>query len=173
MAAFPVHIWTIILVFRDISWVSELTSVWGAIGVGSYGLVIAFFESVFVFLLALTLGFLITSRWDEEVRIALLGALILITAAWAIAGQLYFLLDISIPSTVVKSLTATAHPLRILYASFFAIVAPTVLMPVLLIVRSDRALRLSQNLMGRLSLLAAIYLFMDVGGLVVVLIRNL
>ena len=54
--AFPLHFWTLILVFRDISWLTDRTNAWDAIGVASYGMIFAFTESVVIFLVAALLG---------------------------------------------------------------------------------------------------------------------
>ena len=57
ICAFPLHVWTIILAFRDFSWVTERTNSWDALGVVSYGLIFALIESVAVFLVALVARF--------------------------------------------------------------------------------------------------------------------
>ena len=49
MCAFPLHAWTLILAFRDISWLTDRTNAWDAVGVTSYGLVFAFVESMVLF----------------------------------------------------------------------------------------------------------------------------
>ena len=95
--AFPLHVWTIILSLRDFSWVAERTNSWDAIGVVSYGLVFALVESLLVFLVALLLGFLISKKWDEDRRIALMGLLVFITSLWAIGSYLYFMLNMPVP----------------------------------------------------------------------------
>ena len=78
ICAFPLHIWTFILAFRDFSWVSERTNSWDAVGVVSYGLVFAFIESLMIFLIATLMGFLISQKWEEKQRITLLGTLVTI-----------------------------------------------------------------------------------------------
>ena len=101
ICAFPLHIWTIILTLRDFSWVSERTNSWDAIGVVSYGLLFAFIESVIVFLVFTLLGFLVSKKWTEDQRIALLGSLVTIASLWAIAGYLFFMLKVNIPGTTI------------------------------------------------------------------------
>jgi len=43
ISAFPLHVWTLLLAFRDFSWLTERTNLWDAIGVLSYGLIYALF----------------------------------------------------------------------------------------------------------------------------------
>jgi len=173
VCAFPLHVWTIILAFRDFSWVAERTQPWDALGVLAYALVFAFVESLVVFLAAILLGFLLPRRWEEGKRISLLSILVLVTAFWAMLGQLYFLWNLSLPEPAIQFLAQTAHPLRILYAAVLALVVPTVLVPTYLILRSEGSTRFILGLVDRLSLLASIYLLLDAASLVVIVIRNL
>jgi hypothetical protein len=173
VCAFPLHVWTILLAFRDFSWVAERTQPWDAIGVLAYALVFAFVESLVVFLVAVLLGFLLPRRWEPGKRIALLSILVLVTSVWAMLGQLFFLWNLSLPSAAIQLLAQNAHPLRVLYAGFLVLVVPTVLVPIYLVLRSEGTTRVILNLVDRLSTLSSIYLFLDAASLVVVVIRNL
>jgi hypothetical protein len=173
VCAFPLHAWTIILAFRDFSWVAERSSAWDAVGVLAYGMVFALVESLGVFLVAALLGLLVSPRWEESRRIALLNILVLVTAVWAILGQLVFLLNFSLPAPLNQFLAGSDHPLRILYAAGLALIAPSVFVPAYLVLRSERAFRFARELAGRLALLTSFYLLLDVAGLVILLIRNL
>ena len=173
VCAFPLHVWTILLAFRDFSWIAERTQAWDAIGVLAYALVFAFVESLVVFLAAILLGLLLPRRWEEGKRIALLSILVLATAFWAMLGQLYFLWNLSPPTPAIQFLSQSDHPLRILYAAVLVLVVPTVLVPSYLVVRSESSTRFILGLIERLSLLASIYLLLDAASLVIVVIRNL
>src|SRR3990172_8272255 len=91
MCAFPLHLWAMILIFRDMSWVIERTNVWDAIGVGSYGMIRAFVESVVVFVIFTVLGFLTPANWMIDRRIAFLSLLVILLSAWGMIAQLLFL----------------------------------------------------------------------------------
>jgi hypothetical protein len=172
ISAFPLHVWTIILAFRDFSWVTERTNSWDAIGVVSYGLIFAFIESVMVFLVAILLGFLISKKWSEDRRITLMGVLVFVASLWAMVSYLYFLLGVSIPGETILFLASLAHPLRFLYAVSFVLVVPTVALPTYFVLRSEKFLKSVQGLFERLSLLTLFYLFFDFIGLIVIVIRN-
>jgi hypothetical protein len=172
ICAFPLHLWTIILAFRDFSWVSERTNSWDAVGVLSYGLIFAFIESVMFFLVTLLLGFLVSKKWEEDRRNALLGNLALITSLWAMASYLYFILQVSIPGQVVGFFVNLDHPLRFLYAFSLAFIGVTVALPTYFILRSDKFLQFIKGVFERLSLLTIFYLFFDFVGLVIVIVRN-
>ena len=173
VCAFPVHFWTLILVFRDISWLTERTNAWDAIGVASYGMIFAFAESVVIFLVLALLGFLTPKQWEYNRRIAFLGLLILITSGWGMIGQLLFLWNVFLPAQAIQFLRSSSHPLRIIYTVCLIVVTPTVLLPVYAFIRSNRAVMFMQNLMERLALLTMFYLFFDLLGLIVVIIRNI
>ncbi len=172
LCAFPLHAWTLILAFRDISWLTERTNAWDAVGVVSYGLVFAFLESVIIFLVAVLLGYLASGRWNQERRIALLAVLVLISALWAMLGQLYFLLEAPLPGAFIAFMVQTEHPLRVLYGAALAVVTLTFLIPALLVLRSDRVFHFVRGMIDRLSILTMFYLFFDVVGLIIVIIRN-
>ncbi len=173
MCAFPLHAWTLILAFRDLSWLTDRTNAWDAVGVTAYGLLFAFTESVAIFLIAALMGFLVTRYWDSNRRISLLSVLVLILSLWAMVSQLYFLAGVSVPDGLIDFFAHISHPVRILYGIALAAVTPTVLVPALLILRSDKALQFTKGLIERLSLLTMFYLLFDVAGLVIVIIRNL
>jgi len=161
------------LAFRDISWLAERTNAWDALGVVSYGMIFALAESLVVFCVLALLGFLTPRQWEIDRRIAFLGLFILITSIWGMIGQLLFLGNIFLPAQAIQLLRSSSHPLRILYAACLIVVTPTVLLPVYAFIRSNRAVMFMQNLMERLALLTTFYLFFDLLGLFVVVIRNI
>lgn len=173
ISAFPLHFWTLILVFRDISWLTERTNAWDAIGVASYGMVFAFVESVMIFLVLALLGLLTPKQWESNRRIAFLAFLILIISAWGIISQLLFLWNVFLPAQAIEFLRHSSHPLRIIYAVCLMVVTPTVLLPAYSFIRSKKAVTFMQNIIERLSLLTMLYLFFDVLGLIIIIIRNI
>jgi hypothetical protein len=172
-SSFPLHFWALLLAFRDISWLTERTNLWDAIGVVSYGLIFAFVESVMIFLGLVLIGFVIPWQWPSDRRITFLALLILLLSLWGIIGQLLFLWNVSLPPQAIQFLRSSSHPLRILYAACLLVVVPTILLPIYLFVRSKRSVAFMQDLMERFSLLTMLYLLFDAVGLVIVIIRNI
>jgi len=172
ICAFPLHAWTLILGFRDFSWVTERTNSWDAIGVISYGLIFALVESALVFLVVVLLGYLVSRKWGEEQQIALMSNLVLLTGLWAMISQLYFMLEVSVPGPVIEYLVDLNHPVRFLYMISLVAVGVTITIPTYMILRSNRFLQMYRGLLERLSLLTLFYLFFDVIGLVIVIVRN-
>ncbi len=173
ICALPLHVWTMILAFRDMSWVAERTNTWDAVGVFSYGLVFALAESLLLFLVFALLGFLISAHWDPQWRVSALAVLVLMLSLWAIIEQLFYLLVLPVPGFIIDFLVHSGHPLRTLYAGVFALLALTIAAPVILVLRSRKAAAFVQAAIDRLSLLVMFYLLFDAVGLVIVVIRNL
>lgn len=173
MCVFPQHLWTLILVFRDMSWLIERTNVWDAIGDAGYAMVFAFFESLIVFCVFALVGLVTPKHWDANRRVAFMTLLLFIAAIWAIVSQLLYLWNIWLPWPVMQSIAATGRPLVMLYIITLAIVFPTVVLPVYIFLRSKKALPNMLDIMDRLSTLSLLYLFFDLVGLVVVIIRNI
>ncbi|MFN2119585.1 MAG: hypothetical protein ACK2T0_04290 [Anaerolineales bacterium] len=173
MCALPLHAWTLILAFRDLSWLTDRTNAWDAVGVLCYGLVFAFIESAIVFLVTALLGLLSPRRWPPERRVGVLSILVLVLSLWAMVGQLFFLADFRMPGEIIAFLVRSQHPLRVIYAVLPAVVGATFLVPVVLVARSDRGTRIMSGIMDRLGLLSTFYLVFDAAAFVIVVIRNL
>jgi hypothetical protein len=172
MCAFPLHAWTLILAFRDISWLTDRTNAWDAVGVVSYGLVFAFLESLVLWAVALLLGYLVARSWEPARRVALLTVLTLVLSLWAMLDQLYFLVGTGFPGWLIGLLVKSGHPLWIIYGSLLGLVGLSVLLPTWLILRSERANKWVRGMIDRLSVLTAFYLVLDAIGLVIVIARN-
>ena len=173
MCAFPLHAWTLVLVFRDLSWMSERTNFWDAVGVAAYALLFAFIESLVCFVILALLGFLVSTAWDQSRRLALLAMLFLVLSLWAMLGQLYFLTGFQVPSWLLDFMVRDGHPVRIMYAILLAAVTPSLALPAWFALRSQGFAKAVNALVERLSLLTSFYLVFDVAGLVLVLVRNL
>ncbi len=173
MASLPTHVWTIILVLQDYGWVVERNNSWDAIGVGAYGLLIAFVEGIFAFGMLLLLGLLLPKVWNEDQRLTLLSTLVILVGIWGIINQLYFLSGGALPASVSQFLIYTSRPLRVIYATLFLLVATSIILPAYFILTSGKVVKICLNIIERLSLLMTLYFVLDIGSLVIVLVRNI
>ena len=123
-------------------------------------------------LIATLMGFLISQKWEEKQRITLLGTLVTIASLWAIAGYLYFMLNVSVPGGFILFAAGLKHPLRFLYAIGLVAAGISVSIPAFFILWSKKFMQALQGLFERLSLLTMFYLFFDFVGLVIIIIRN-
>lgn len=173
VCAFPVHVWALLMAFRDFSWVAERTRVWDAVGLLAYALLIALLESVGVFLPVLFLAWLLPVRWHSGQRIALTGTLFLVVSVWAMLGQGYFLVQNPLPESLFNLLSASEHPMRILAAVILPLIALSAAIPAFLILKSRKFLEGVLQFFERLTLLSTFYLLLDVIGIVILVIRSL
>jgi hypothetical protein len=173
MCALPLHAWTLILAFRDLSWLTDRTNAWDAVGVLCYGLLFALAESLIVFIVATLLGLLSPPRWDPKRRIGVLSILVLVLSLWAMVSQLFFLANVRLPDAIIAFLVRSGHPLRVLYTVIPAVVTASFLVPVVLVARSGRGTGIMGGLIDRLGLLSTFYLVFDAAAFVIVVIRNL
>ena len=173
MCALPLHIWTIILAFRDFDWVTARTNSWDAVGVVSYGLLFALFESVMIFFAVALVGLFVSAKWEEKRRIALLSLLVIIWSIWSMFNQAYFLNEWGTPDWLTNLVIATGRPLVALYALAFGLSLVTVSLPVFMTLRSEKFLNGIQEGIERLSLLMLLYLVFDAAAIVNIIIRNI
>ena len=172
MCVFPQHLWTLIFAFRDMSWLISRTHLWDAVGNASYGMVYAFFESLVIFCILALLGLFTPGQWEVNRRVAFMTILLFVTFIWAMVVQLLYLWNIWLPLPMMQLIAGTGRPLVMLYLISLALVIPTVTLPVVVFLKSKKALPSMLDIMDRLSLLSILYLFLDVVGLVIVVIRN-
>jgi len=173
MCALPLHIWTIILAFRDFDWVTARTNSWDAVGVVSYGLLFALFESVMIFFAVTLVGLFVSAKWEEKRRIALLSLLVIIWSIWSMFNQAYFLNEWGTPDWLTNLVIATGRPLVALYALAFGLSLVTVSLPIFMTLRSEKFLNGIQEGIERLSLLMLLYLVFDAAAIVNIIIRNI
>ena len=173
ICAFPFHLWTLLLAFQDVEWVARRTNAWDALGVVSYALLFALIEAILVFLFFTAIGLIIPRQWNVNKRIGFLILLVLLLSVWGMISQLLFLWNINLPKSTIQFLSQSGHPLRYLYAGAFAIVAPTIALPVYFFLKSDGMLTRIENLVNQLAVLTGFYLFLDAVGIIIIIIRNL
>lgn len=172
ISAFPLHVWTLLLAFRDISWLTERTNLWDAIGVLSYGLMYALLESIAIYVLVLLLGFLITPFWSIKQRVAALGLSITLVSLIAIVGQLYYMQGWALSDSFLAFLAQSGHPLRWLYGITIALILLVVVLPVVSVFRSSQTIKIWSEITDRITLLMIMYLPLDFAALCIVVYRN-
>jgi hypothetical protein len=170
--AFPIHVWAILMVLRDVSWVSGRTSAWDGAGLIAYALVFALVESLVVFAGFYLLSWLAPWRWSGNALLVRMTVFVWIFQIWAVLGQLGPLLQAGLPAPAVQLLANFSHPLRLLYAITAAMAALSLVIPILLLDRSPKLEGGLLNLLERVVTLMTIYLFLDLGSIAILVIRN-
>jgi len=171
ISAFPLHVWALILFFWDFSWIEERSGTWNAVGVGAYALMIAMVESVFVLLVSLLLGFLISKVWSPKVRASAMALIILLMSMWVILGQLYFIRAPNLTWLILK-LASFSPPLFLLYLVLGVIVGISFVLPIWFALSSEKFRMGLDAVVERVSLLTIFYLGFDVISIIIVAWRN-
>jgi hypothetical protein len=173
VCVFPIHVWSIIMFLRDFDWISERTNSWDAVGVGGYALLLALIESIGVFIIFFILSFLVHKTWTPNTRLAIMSSLMFVASLWAVFTQVFFLLGGVLPESIFQFLVNSGHPFRYLYGTIWGAVTITVVAPVFFLLRSNKLVNGIITVIERIILLSGLYLFFDIIGIVVVIIRNI
>lgn len=171
--AFPLHLWTLLLVFADITWLAERTNLWDAAGTAAYALLYALAESVLVFLALAALGFLLPRRWKEQKRIAILSVLFYIATLFVVLGQLHFVFGWMPGAWMAQLLASSGRPLVFLYLMALALIGAVLLPALLWLLRFERAAGKVMDVLDRLAVLSLLYLSFDLLALILVIVRNI
>ncbi len=172
ICALPLHIWTLFLGFRDFDWVTARTNSWDAVGVVSYGLIFTFFESLIIFAITTLLGLLVSKKWDEKKRLALMGTLVIVLSLWSIFNQTYFIRAVQLSEQFISFYIGTGRPLVALYITALLFVSISFALPTYAILTSSKVEKSILEGFDRLSTLMILYLVFDVAALFIILFRN-
>ena len=172
LCVFPIHVWTLLMGFRDFSWVALRTNVWDALGLLSYSLAFALVETTGIFLVLVVCGFLIPNRIEAEKRLALIGTAFMVVAIWSIVGQVYSLMRYPIPGWFADFLNQTNHPFRFLWGTVFLLTTVSAIVPLAFITRQEKFKNMVIEIFDRISTLSSLYVFFDFVGIVIITIRN-
>jgi len=171
--AFPLHVWAIILFLNDISWVAERTNVWDAIGVAGYGIVFSVLESLLIWLILVLVGLALPRKWGKNKRGPLLCSLILAIMAGAIVGQMLFFVKPLSSSTIENFLISCQNPRLLINGVLGLIIGMGTLVFAYYAVYSEKFQSGYIKILDRLSPLMGFYLFLDLLGVIIVIIRNI
>jgi hypothetical protein len=151
--AFLIHVWAIINMFHDIPAMLLYMNSNEIIGSLSYNMLFALFETIIIFLVLVTLGLLLPSRW---------------TRSNFFAVACFILIELTIMITTFEILGYRPYP-RVLLSGIFILI---LILTVLVVPRYPKMRVLARSISMRLSPLIAVYILIDLIGAVVVIARN-
>jgi len=173
VCAFPLHLWTILMVFRDVTWVAERTTVWDAVGFSGYALFYTLIESLLLFGFITLLSLLVPKRWNKTLRFVVLSLLAFALAGWSIMEQLILIVlwgRLQRLATSLTFLTTTPAAGQVIFAALIVI---SVAIPLFLLKKSKKFQQGVYSLLERLTLLSGLYLFFDAIGIIIIIYRNI
>ena len=173
---FPIHTWSLYLVFYNFDWIARRTVFGDAIGYGAYSLSFALLDSLLIFLVVIPIFLLIRLSKGPDIAKAIIGTVFFVVVIWMIVYQINIINDFFIQATIEN--IVTTYNLRYRYKiglvfSAAGIIALTIGLPPFLVRRSNKLESIILDFFQRLELISYLYLFFDVIAIVIVIIRNL
>lgn len=173
VCAFPLHLWTILMVFRDVNWVAERTTSWDAVGFSGYALFYTLIESLLLFGFTALLGLIIPKNWNLTLRFEVLSLVAFILAGWSIMEQLILIVFWGWLRHLANTITFLITQPWSAYVIFAGLIVISVTVPLLLL-RKYKGLQIKvYSVLERLTLLSGLYLFLDFIGIIIIIIRNI
>jgi hypothetical protein len=152
--AFPIHVWALINMFRDVpSWLLYMPS-GDVVGSVAYTLTFALVETLIVLMVVLLVGMMVPRRWVVEKYVPLASVLLVELAVMAIVFQYFIIHHLPKRNLVIG------------YALLLALTTGIVL-------RFPKVGDVLRWVSERLVVLSFTYIFFDVLGLLIVVVRNL
>lgn len=179
LIAFPIHIWSIFQTFNNVAWVATRTRWWDALGYSAYAMMYALIESFLIFLVAVPIFFMLKKNRSAEKALAVTAmTYLVIVALWIFRAIMInktgyeFFLD-----RYINDL-ADEGKWRLRYRYGAVLLASGLLgLPVALTAfltnRSEKIGRGVRSLIDRIEILMYLILFLDVVGIILVIVRNI
>jgi len=177
--SFPIHVWSIIQIFNNFEWIANRTHFSDALGYCAYALMFSLLDSIITSLPASLIYMpLIYSQGKNKARTILMSAYF-ISTSWFIYYKINMTKsqDREFVWNFIREFGGT-YNLRLryelgLFFLFALFIILTIILPVILIIKFEKAEKIVQNLFERIELLAYVFIFFDLIGVVTVIIRNL
>ena len=171
LSSVPIHLWSILMLLRDYSWVLGQHSLDDFVGYAGYALLAAFFESLVVTGLLLLLGLLISDKWGPDKRLAIFMIALFSVSLWALAGQVFFILRESPPGWLAWFLLRLPYHRMEAMIVLWLLVIASIAVPVCYILRGKMLVRSLLTIADRLAVLASFYLVLDGFGFLLIVYR--
>ena len=169
--SFPIHFWSLMMVFRDFESVASRTYSADAVGYAGYSLVFALAESLMVSLLFWGLSLVIARKLDRSKVLSILVGLFYLLAGANIVDMLAHI------NNQVRISRQYLHGLEQYPEITYSLIAGAILVGfvilLILILKPTKAAKFIAEVLERITMLGYLFLFLDLVGLIIVLIRNL
>jgi hypothetical protein len=156
--AFIVHVWAILNLLDMLpAWMLRLTA-YELAGASSYTLAFALLESLIVWAVLVALAVVLPGRWLRQDFLTQGGLLLLVTTLWAIVTHYSY--ELLVKNPLLLSVLAVAYLLTLLAFSWLG--------------RRYRWIESTlRAALSRIEVLSFVYIFIDVLGVFVIIVRNL
>ncbi len=153
VCAFLIHIWAIINMFHDIPAMLLYMTRNEIIGSLAYNMLFALFETIIVFLIMVALGLILPSHW---------------TRSNFFPVSCFLLIELTIMITLFKILGFRPYS-RVLLGGVCIVV---LFLTALVVPKFSKMSEIARSISTRLTLLTAVYILIDLVGVIIVIARN-
>lgn len=171
IVTFPLHVWGLLRIFWNLETISKRSNLWDGFGFIGYSLFFILLESIALTLIFWGVSLLLPKTWGEKRTLTLTGSVFTILVTASVLDMVFhenfrvflsrkYLQGLKYAPTMTKFL-------------IFENILIAVVLIVLLILKSKSAEKILSEIFERFTLLSYLYLFLDVAGIVIVIIRNL
>lgn len=170
VVGFPLHVWALLMVFRDIEFVSERTDMWDAIGYAGYSMMFTLVESLILAVIVWGLSLLLPRKWSNQRALSVTGSAFLVVAGASIVDMAFHAFNQARISR--QYLHGLENFTSLTYALIAAAVLVGIAVSVFLILKTKWGEKTFSEVFDRIILLGYFYLFLDLAGIVIVILRN-
>jgi len=170
ISLFPTHFWTLLMIFNDLEFVSERTSLWDSIGYAGYSLLFALVESLAIAVLLWIISLAFPKVWNQTRTLSVVGSIYLVIAGASIVDMAaHAFNDVRIAKQYLYGLENFT---TLTYFLIIGAILITLSASLVLILKTERGEKVFSDLFDRVMLLSYFYLLLDAIGIVIVVIRN-
>ena len=170
LAAFPIHVWNLLMIFKDMEFVTERSEMAGAIGYAGYSLIVALAESLIFGLLLWGISLLLPKKWPETRSIAVLFSAYFVLSGASMVEQAFNAWNEVRISR--QFLYGMEHFTTLTYALIIVAILLAIAVLLLIVFKTKKGEAALADFYERLMLLSYLYLLLDIAGIVIVINRN-
>ena len=170
VVAFPLHVWALLMIFRDLEFLTERTNRWDAIGYGGYTLLFILLESIILSVIVWGLSLLLPKSWGEKRTLSVAGSAFTILAGASIVDMAFHAFNE--PRISRQYLYGLETYPTLTYVLIAAAVMIAITAMVIVILKTKWGEKVIYEIFDRIMLLGYLYLLLDAAGIVIVVIRN-
>jgi len=169
---FPIHLWAIIIIFRDLEYIIFKRDLWYAVGYSGYILAFALVESCLFFIFLFLLGYLYPKKFKRNGKaFTITCALGLIFSFWAMGNQVFYMLVASPPAFFSWIMLRIPYHQTLAFSFLIFMITASFIVPIWVIIKSSKGQNTANLLIERISLLSIFYLMIDLLAIMAAVIR--
>lgn len=170
IVGFPLHVWALLMVFRDLEFVSERTEMWDAVGYAGYTLMFTMVESLLLAVVVWVISLLFPRNWSNSRALSVSGSAFTVIAGASIIDMAFHAFNQ--PRISRQYLYGLENFTTLTYALIAAAVVVGIAVSVLLILKTKWGEKAFVEKFDRIILLGYFYLLVDLAEIVIVILRN-